>query len=326
MIALLVLSPIGAELLSAYLGLFVDPVGLLIQLAIAIPLYGTAAILIRELTCRAGRGWPTMLLLSAAFGLIQAGLIDQGLFNPHYIDDPSWMADRQPTLIPELDLSISYLVTFVGGHMLWSFGAPIAIVQAGAPRSAHRPWLGRFGLTVTFVAYLLSAALIFAEHTADKQFVLSPLQLGCTVAAVIVLVVTAFLIPRRSDRRPGRVPPPWLVGGAALLVAGVLTLAPPVWPGVIANIAALSLLGALLLVWSGREGWTGSHTLAAGSAPLASNVLIAFTVAPEGVTDLTTKYVSNAIVAAAVLALLAWVWRRTRQAEAAGHGGNRDAR
>lgn len=59
---------------------------LLGYLGIFIPLYGTVAVLIREITRRTGRGWPTILLLGAAFGLIQAGLIDQSLFNPGYLD------------------------------------------------------------------------------------------------------------------------------------------------------------------------------------------------------------------------------------------------
>ena len=42
-------------------------------------LYGSGAILIREVARRTGRGWPTMLVLGLAYGLIEAGLIDQTL-------------------------------------------------------------------------------------------------------------------------------------------------------------------------------------------------------------------------------------------------------
>ena len=35
-------------------------------------LYSSGAILIREVARRAGRGWPTMLVLSLAYGLIEA--------------------------------------------------------------------------------------------------------------------------------------------------------------------------------------------------------------------------------------------------------------
>jgi hypothetical protein len=43
--------------------------------------YGSGAVLIREVARRAGRGWPTILALGLAHGLIEAGLIDQTLFN-----------------------------------------------------------------------------------------------------------------------------------------------------------------------------------------------------------------------------------------------------
>lgn len=314
---LLVLSPVGAELLSAYQGQFPDPVDLLVQLAVAMPLYGTAALLIRELTRRAGRGWPTMLLLAAAFGLIQAGLVDQGLFNPHYIDDPSWGTDRQHTLLPGLDLSVSYLVTFVGGHVLWSFGAPIAIVEAAATGRrgrADEPWLGRVGLAVVLVSYLLAAALIVADHTANKQFVIAPVQLWSTVVAVVALFAAAFLLPRpTSTRSAGRVPSPWLVGLGVLLAAAVHTLAPPTWFGVTTGLATLGLVGAILLALSGRGRWSRTHTLAAGCAPLVANVAIAFVVAPAGDSDLTIKLLSNLVVVGALTAVLALAWRRSRR-------------
>jgi hypothetical protein len=89
-VGLLVLPPIAVEYLSGYQ--VFNPLVLLGYLALFAPLYGTVAVLIRELTRRTGRGWPTILLLGAAFGLIQAGLIDQSLFNPGYLDndDPTW--------------------------------------------------------------------------------------------------------------------------------------------------------------------------------------------------------------------------------------------
>lgn len=44
-------------------------------------LYGSGAIRVRELARRTGRGWPTMLGLGLAYGLLEARPIDQTLFN-----------------------------------------------------------------------------------------------------------------------------------------------------------------------------------------------------------------------------------------------------
>lgn len=79
-VGLLVVSPIAAEDLSGYQ--VFNPLVLLGYLGIFTPLYGTVAVLIREITRRTGRGWLTILLLGAAFGLIQAGLIDRACSTP----------------------------------------------------------------------------------------------------------------------------------------------------------------------------------------------------------------------------------------------------
>jgi hypothetical protein len=103
-VGLLVVSPIAAEYLSGYQ--VFNPLCCWATWGSSSPLYGTVAVLIREVTRRTGRGWPTILLLGAAFGFIQAGLIDQSLFNPCYLDndDPTWAQawreERLATLIP----------------------------------------------------------------------------------------------------------------------------------------------------------------------------------------------------------------------------------
>ena len=71
------------------------------------PLYGAPAVFIGETTRGAGRGWPSMLLLALAFGLVQAGLIDQSLFNPDYRAIPYWDELREPTLVPAIGVSAS---------------------------------------------------------------------------------------------------------------------------------------------------------------------------------------------------------------------------
>ncbi|GAA2662442.1 hypothetical protein [Streptomyces vastus] len=92
------------------------PLELLAGLLILAPLYGTVAVLIREITRRTGRGWPTILLLSAAFGVIQAGLIDQSLFdNEVDADDPDWATQALVTLIPGLGVDAASLLNYVGG-------------------------------------------------------------------------------------------------------------------------------------------------------------------------------------------------------------------
>lgn len=40
------------------------------------PMYGGGALLVREVARRSGRGWPTILVLALAYGVLQPSLID----------------------------------------------------------------------------------------------------------------------------------------------------------------------------------------------------------------------------------------------------------
>ncbi len=70
------LSPWVAEFLLGHVA--IDGYRILFYLG---PLYAGGAILIREVTRRAGRGWPTIFLLALAYGLIEEGLVTQSLFS-----------------------------------------------------------------------------------------------------------------------------------------------------------------------------------------------------------------------------------------------------
>jgi hypothetical protein len=68
-IALFFLSPLVAEFLLGDFTILQLP-----YLFLLAPAYGGAAVLIREVSRRAGRGWPTMILLALAYALIEEGL------------------------------------------------------------------------------------------------------------------------------------------------------------------------------------------------------------------------------------------------------------
>ncbi|MFG2594010.1 hypothetical protein [Streptomyces sp. NPDC048438] len=311
-LGLLLLSPICAEYLIGYDQIISHPIEMLTGLLVLGPLYGTVAVLIREAARRTGRGWPTMLLLSAAFGLIQAGLVDQSLFNPDFVLEASWDHDRLPTFIAELGISVKHVVGFVGGHIIWSFCAPIGVVESCVPRIADRPWLGRLSITAMIVLYGLGALVIFKEHS--EQFLATPAQLGSITLFALALIVIAFTVPQRSRRQgsEGRVPPPWAVGGGIVVLLGVHQLSSPGWGGAALNITALTLAGGALLRWSRRAEWGRPHVLAACGAALVVNAALSFAVEPLGETSLVAKYGANAALMIVVLVLLGWARQRLR--------------
>ncbi|MER7342742.1 hypothetical protein ABT403_33575 [Streptomyces sp. NPDC000075] len=313
-LGLLVLAPVCAEYLIGYDQIIGRPLELLTGLLYLAPLYGTVAVLIRETARRTGRGWPTILLLSAAFGLVEAGLIDQSLFNPDFVDDPSWDQDRMPTLVPVLGVSVKQLLGFVAGHVIWSFAAPVAVVEACVPRLARRPWLGRAGTVVVAVLYVLAVVVFTHEHT--RRFTASPVQLGVTAAAVLGLVAAAFAVPRRLAVASRRGVSPWAAGGAAGVLLAAHQLSPSTWTGAALDAVVLALGGGLLLWCSRAAGWGGHHVLAVAGAALVVNAGLSFAVDPLGEVSLTVKYTVNAALTLAVLVLLAGAHLRVRRAGA----------
>jgi len=79
-ITLFFVTPLVAEYLLGDL-----PLKLLAALIVLTPAYGGAAVLLRQTARRTGRGWPTMLVLGAAYTLIGEGLVTRSLFNHDYL-------------------------------------------------------------------------------------------------------------------------------------------------------------------------------------------------------------------------------------------------
>jgi hypothetical protein len=215
------------------------------------PLYGGAAILIREYARRTGAGWPAIVLLAAAFGVVQAGLVDQSLFNPGFLDDTQFAGG-------------SYPVSYIVGHVALSIGAPIAIVEAFST-ARTRPWLGPAGLTVTAVLYALGSLLIFLDDGGRKGFMASPAQLigAATLAFVLIGLSTLGRWRRRTGPDGAPAPRPLWAGlavGTAYLVSTLFSG----WYAVATAAVAATLIAVALGRWSRRPGWGPYHVLAAG--------------------------------------------------------------
>jgi hypothetical protein len=85
---------------------------------------------------------------------------------------------------PALGISVSDLLSFVVGHAVWSIGVPIAMVEALVPGRRTTPWLGRVGLAVTAVLYLLGAVPLFRYMQEDSGGFLAPAPKLAAVAVV----------------------------------------------------------------------------------------------------------------------------------------------
>ncbi|MEU8385780.1 hypothetical protein [Streptosporangium sp. NPDC048865] len=303
-LGLFLLSPLVAEYLLGNV-----PSTEIWGMILLAPMYGGGAVIIREVVRRTGRGWPTLIPLACAYGLLEAGLIDQTLFNlaPLFESDVS----QRATLIPALGLSAGNAVGFVAGHAIWSIGVPIAVVETLVPRRAATPWLGRFGLAVTCVVFVLGSLVLFNGIYDDSGFMASPAQRIGAAIVVALLVVAAFLAGRRP--RPvteGRPPRPWRVGAAGFVVSAVFFVRPENWWGTAMGVALLAVAAVVVGRWSRRDGWGAAHRLALAGGALLTYAFGGFLLLMLHGTANTANLAGQVILVLGTLALLL-VARRT---------------
>ena len=122
------------------------------------------------------------------------------------------------------------VLAFVGGHVAYSFAAPIALVEALAPDRRTEPWLGVGGLVVAGLAYAAAAALVLVDHLRTEASHASGAQVaGCLVVAAVLI---AWGLRRRASPpldQGRRAPRPITTGVVAFVVASVQAVAPETW-------------------------------------------------------------------------------------------------
>lgn len=283
LLALVWLAPAVGELISGSTGplLFIQPFALF-----ALPaLYGAWAVLIHEVVVRRGLSWGNVLLLGAAFGVFQEGLVDQTFFTYNVPGSPTHDLGSYSAA---LGINWLWAVVLMAYHAIISIATPLILVRLFFPERALRPWLGVKG-AVTIVAWMVLICGGLTVHTTFTQFASQGyhgppvgsylLAVGLLVALILVGSFVRFPAPRpHPDRAAPRL---WVV---RLSVAGWLVaifvviqafLSKTPVPGVVTVALALLIVGGALwrvATWTARRGWGARHWLA-----LAMGVVAYFT-------------------------------------------------
>jgi hypothetical protein len=271
-ITLFFLSPLVAEFLLGDFTFTLLPI--LILLA---PMYGGGALVIREVTRRTGRGWPTIVLLALAYGVLEEGLTTQSLFDPNYAD--AHLLDQG--FVPALGIAVPWTIFVLALHAVWSISVPIALVEEWTPRRTT-PWLRTPGLVL---ACLLLALGIFgttaSSYGNDHYFAGWPKALT-VVVIVIALVVSAFALPRRPFEAAGAAPSVWTMFVVALAAGGLFFGSKylPLVPAVIGMVVGLGGIAAVIVLWSRRSGWGAWHRFGAAAAGVLTYGWHSFTTEP----------------------------------------------
>jgi hypothetical protein len=305
------LAPLVAEF---FLGDF--PLTQLWLLLVLAPIYGGGALLIREVTRRTGRGWPTIVLLALAYGVLEEGLITQSLFNPGYLD--AHLLDQG--FVPALGIAIPWTIFVLALHTIWSISTPIALVEESTGPRRTTPWLGKAGLTVTAVLLVVGCFAVWSNTKSTEHFTASTAQVTISLAVIVALVVAAFLMPRPSAAADagGRAPVPWTVFVATLVAGGLFMAADkasehlPTWLDVAFAVVALVGIAVLVARWSARPGWGPWHRFAAASGAVLTYTWRAFTSSSVGDSSAALDLVSHIVYAAAAVAILWYAARRIR--------------
>jgi hypothetical protein len=245
-----------------------------ITLPFLVAFYGTADLLVRELLRRRPLRWSAVLLLGAAFGFVNEGIIADTWY---YVTPTGY------TLINGVDYAWATALTIF--HTVFSVVVPVLFVELLFPRLAAQPWLGRGGIIACIIVFALVSSLgVLAPQ--DRVYKL-PVLLG-----VAALVALALVLPRARPRtlRPGPAPHLWwlrvagFVGMTAFFTA--IYALPPILKqtlgdpgGVAASAIAADIAGFFVCLgvvrrWSGSVGWGRPQTLALISGALLVSILL----------------------------------------------------
>jgi hypothetical protein len=318
-IGLFFLAPIVAEYLLGDL-----PITLLVALVMLAPFYGGGALLIRELARRTSRGWPSIALLGIAYGLFEEGFTTQSLFNPNYMGKNFHLLD--PGYIPALGIGAWWTLFVLTLHAAWSICASIALTESLVPSRRTTPWLGNVGLVIVALLFAAGAAAGAARSYRQDHFLSSKAQFASAGIVILVLVVAAFRLPRShpaSDSASGTangagfVPPAWLTGAIALVLASGVLLVPPHWGwGAAASVFALDAAAVILiLAWSRSARWTPLHRLALGAGAVLAYAWHSFVTVPlVGAQQITVVRAGKVAFTLLAIVLIAVAARRTARA------------
>jgi hypothetical protein len=295
--ALLLLAPAIPELLTGSTPvseLFYNWPGFVVGFLLDVALYGTGALLIREFAVAYRKGWASILLLGAAYGIAEEGFEVHTFFQPS--GSPVGALGSYGHLAGVNWLWALVLTVF---HSTYSIALPILLTRLWFPEVKDERWLGRRTiavLSVIFVTEVVGFGFLVGHgptHAALLFF----------VAVVAVLVGLALWVPRDLLRpRPGpcRIGrTPLVLLGAVEFLAYVLVLVfsngrtiPAVGMAVFFVLANLAVL-AVLLRRVGTEGLDRSEfRFAVGMlcALFAWDVLIEFILVP-GILVVTAIFV-----------------------------------
>ncbi len=210
---LMVLTPGIPELLTGSTpisNLVFNPIGLVVGLILDIGLYTTGALLIREFAVIFRKGWGSILLLGAAYGIAEEGFEVHTFFQPG--GSPVGVLASYGHAYGVNWLWALGLATF---HACYSIALPLLLARLWFPEVRDARWFDRGALALVGAIFALNVVGfgLLVGHGP------SPAALAFFVAVAAVLVALARAVPRDLlSVRPG----PSRIGRLGIALTGTL--------------------------------------------------------------------------------------------------------
>lgn len=205
-IILALLSPVIAELLSGSSPPleFFNPFGFMLLVG----LYGSGVIIVRELCIKWKKGWGSVLLLGAAYGIIEEGLAVKSFFDPNWIDlgvlctYGRWIG---------VNWVWSFCLTIF--HTIYSIALPILIFSLIFPSLKNKRLLSDKDIVICLAILLFIVGVCY--------FFLTPYQPNVILYVTTMIVVTMLVVAS------------WKVKADYVTARNVESIARPIWFGAV---------------------------------------------------------------------------------------------
>lgn len=193
LLVLLLLSPGIVEYLSGSSrvdALVRNPPWFAIQLALNAGLYVPGVLLIREAAVRWHKGWATVLVLGAAYGILEEGVALSTMFNPS-----ASVVGGLGSYGHWMGVNTVWVPGVVIVHMLWSIGLPILLFGLIFPELRGQPLLGGRRLSWTLLALGADVTVLALAITVGAHYFMGPVLLVGCFATIAGLVYLAYRLP-----------------------------------------------------------------------------------------------------------------------------------
>lgn len=180
--------------------LLLDPANFLLGLGLNLGLYSAGALLVREFSVRFNKGWSTVLILGAAYGIMEEGISVHTFFQP----------SGNPVGL------LGVYGRFMGVNWVWAFGLtvfhavfsvtlPILLLSLAYRSHSREPLLGRKGSAATLFIYFFTVVILNIVVNSARPMDIPTVGDYLFFSLIpAILLLAAYLYPGRKPKLNGK--------------------------------------------------------------------------------------------------------------------------